>query len=83
MNACIQIGHSDVFCMWMDGNLIAYSDSTEHWTPENIHKLDVPLKKGMNRIVLKLANTNGSSDFSMLQAGPCTAFLTNLGSGRI
>lgn len=85
MNACIQIGHSDVFRMWMDGNLIAYSDSTEHWTPENIHKLDVPLKKGMNRIVLKLANTNGSSDFSIMftQAGPCTAFLTNLGSGRI
>lgn len=85
MNVCIQIGHSDVFRLWIDGNLLAYSDTTENWTPENIHKINVPLKKGLNRFVVKLARTNGCSDFSIMftKAGPCTTMITSLGSGKL
>ncbi len=80
--ANIQIGHSDSFKMWIDGNLIAYSDEREHWTPENIHRKNIQLKRGNNRIVLKLARTSGVTDFSIsfTKGGPCTSHFTEFGS---
>ena len=80
--ANLQIGHSDAFKLWIDGNLIAYSDEREHWTPENIHRKNIALKRGTNRIVLKLARTSGTTDFSLIftKGGPCTSHFTEFGS---
>ena len=79
--AFLQIGHSDAFKLWIDSNLIAYSDASEHWTPENIHRGHIMLKRGTNRIVLKLARTSGTTDFSMIftKGGPCTSHFTSFG----
>lgn len=85
MTACIQIGHSDQFRLWLNGSLLAEADDTENWTPENIHKLHVPLKAGKNRLVLKLCRTNLCSDFSIMftQNGGCTDMLSCLGSAVV
>lgn len=82
MTACIQIGHSDKFRLWLNGSLLAEADGPENWTPENIHKLHVPLKAGKNRLVLKLCRTNLCSDFSIMftKNGGCTDMLSCLGS---
>ena len=82
MTVCIQIGHSDKIKIWIDGELFAISETTENWTPENIHKLNVPLKKGANHFVVKLANTNGKSDMSIIftEKGACTNMIDCLGS---
>ena len=82
MTACIQIGHSDKFRLWLNGSLLAEADGAENWTPENIHKLHVPLKAGKNRLVLKLCRTNLCSDFSIMftKNGGCTDMLSCLGS---
>ena len=80
--ANLQIGHSDAFKMWIDGDLVAYSDDTEHWTPENMHIKNVQLHRGSNRIVLKLARTAGTTDFSIIftKGGPCTSHFSDFGS---
>ena len=85
MTACIQIGHSDQFRLWLNGSLLAEADNTENWTPENIHKLHVPLKAGKNRLVLKLCRTNLCSDFSIMftKNGGCTDMLSCLGSAVV
>ena len=85
MTVCMQVGHSDVFRLWKDGDLLAYSDITENWTPENIHKLDITLHKGLNRFVVKLARTNGTTDFSIMftEKGACTKMISSLGSGKM
>ncbi len=81
----LQVGHCDVFRLWHDGNLLAYSDCVEHWTPENIHVRNVVLHKGCNRFVVKAARSSTVSDFSMMftKDGPCTDIITTLGSGRL
>ena len=81
----LQVGHCDVFRLWQDGNLLAYSDCVEHWTPENIHVRNVALHKGCNRFVIKAARSSTVSDFSMMftKDGPCTDIITALGSGRL
>ncbi|MBR0157924.1 MAG: ADP-ribosylglycohydrolase family protein [Clostridia bacterium] len=80
--ACLQIGHSDAFKLWINSDLIAYSDAAEHWTPENVHRKHIALKRGNNRIVLKLARTSGTTDFSIMftKSGPCTSHFTEFGS---
>ena len=81
----LQVGHCDVFRVWHDGNLLAYSDCVEHWTPENIHVKNVHLHRGCNRFVVKAARSSSVSDFSMMftKGGPCTDIITELGSGRL
>ena len=85
MTLNLQVGHCDVFRIWHDGNLMAYSDCVEHWTPENIHIKNVILHRGCNRFVVKAARSASSSDFSMMftKGGPCTDIITALGSGRL
>lgn len=80
--ANLQIGHSDAFRLWINGDLVAYSDSTEHWTPENMHIKGLNLKRGNNRIVLKLARSSGTTDFSIIftKGGPCTSHYSEFGS---
>lgn len=82
MTLCIQVGHSDKIRIWINGQLFTESETTENWTPENIHKLDVPLKKGANHFVVKLARTNGKSDTSIIftEKGACTTMINCLGS---
>ncbi len=79
----VQIGHSDAFRIWIGGDLVAESDGPEHWTPENIHRKNIRLSKGPNRIVLKLARSSGTTDFSLIftRGGPCTSHFTEFGSG--
>lgn len=82
LDICLQIGHSDAFRLWKDGDLIAFSDKSCNWTPENIHLLGVKLNKGTNRFVAKIARTNGVSDFSLMftKDGACTDMITCLGN---
>jgi len=80
---CLQIGHSDRFRLWLDGQLLASADATESWTPENIHVFPLTLKAGVNRLVLKLnRSTNAASDFSVMftTGGACTPQLANMAS---
>ncbi|MDO8685123.1 MAG: ADP-ribosylglycohydrolase family protein, partial [Clostridiales bacterium] len=51
----IQIGHTDVFELWINGRLLSRKTNVDWWTGENVHISGVHLKKGVNRIGLKLA----------------------------
>jgi len=76
------IGHSDAFELYINDQLAAKKDHVEWWTSENVHLLGVELKKGLNRIVLKLARRNGRADFNLtfVHGGACSEYYHDFGS---
>ena len=84
-NVRIEIGCSDAFKLWQNGELIARSDKPEYFTGKNAIIDDVILRKNENRFVLKLLRNSGPSDFSMTVFDDLTGrkksdILTDLGS---
>ncbi|MDR1692592.1 MAG: ADP-ribosylglycohydrolase family protein [Oscillospiraceae bacterium] len=71
----LRIGHSDAFSLWVNGALIASDEGFGWWTGENTHVLGLPLKKGVNTIIVKLARRGASADFSL-------TFLEHSGNDR-
>ncbi|MEN6371131.1 MAG: ADP-ribosylglycohydrolase family protein [Armatimonadota bacterium] len=72
-SVCIQIGHTDAYSLWINGDLISESKDVDWWTAENRHVQDVPLHKGENTIVLKLVRRGAKADFSLIfsKGGSC------------
>ncbi len=67
----IQIGYSDTFKFYLNGELLAERNEPNMYTPENIHLFHVKVKKGVNRIVVMLVRHNEGTKFSynLLTAG--------------
>lgn len=63
---CIQLGHSAPFKLFINGELIGSRDNCDRWTSENAHFDEVKLKKGENKIVLRLTSVNADAKFSMI-----------------
>lgn len=70
----IQIGHTDAFKLWINGDLVSERDNTDWWTAENVHIKDFTLKKGLNTILVKLVRRSANANFSIVftKGGPCT-----------
>ncbi len=69
----IQVGHTDAFRLWLNGELVCESAEREMLTPENIHKLKNTIKKGENDLVVELFGYGGQTKFSynFLEKGVC------------
>ncbi len=65
-NACIQIGHTDAFTLWINGKKVAEKDHADWSTSGNVNLLDFPIRKGENHIVWKLARHSAQADFSLI-----------------
>lgn len=78
----VLVGHTDAFRLWINGNLISERDTVDWWTAENVHVHDVPLKKGVNTIVVKLSRRAQDALFSLLfvKAGACTPHYADFAS---
>lgn len=63
---CVQLGHSAPFRLFINGRLIGERASCDQWTSENAHFEKVFLKKGENRIVLRLTKVNADAKFSLI-----------------
>ncbi len=83
--AYLLIGRSGPVSVYFNGNKIAaYHDCTSS-TKENIH-LKVNLKKGENRLVLRLTKANSDTEFSVIfgkNKPACGAHITELGYKKI
>ena len=69
----INIGHTDAFAVWLNGELLCRRDNLESWTPENVHLLNKMLKKGENTIIIKLLKRSQNAKFSIIFLTPGTA----------
>jgi hypothetical protein len=63
---CLQIGHTDAYQLWINGNLISERDNVDWWTGENAHLHDISLAKGENTVVVKLIRRGAKADFSLI-----------------
>ena len=82
MEVCVQVGHSAPFALWINGEKIAERKTCDTWTAENVHVQGVKLKKGENRIVLRLTRVNADAKYNLIfSKGPtCATHYVCMGS---
>ena len=82
MTVCVQIGHSAPFALWINGELIAERKTCDTWTAENVHVQGIKLKKGENRVVLRLTRVNADAKYNLIfSKGPtCATHYVCMGS---
>lgn len=80
----VQIGHTDAYRLWINGRLASSRDTVDWWTPENVHLLDFPIRKGLNTIVWQLFRRTGDAHFSLnfTTGGSCTDHYCDFASGN-
>lgn len=78
----LQMGHSDAFRLWINGVMLAERNDPGWWTNENVHVLNVPLKKGENWVMIKLARRAEEAFFSLVfsKGGSCADHYADGGS---
>ena len=59
----IQVGHSTPFKLYLNGEMIAERDYSDNFTAENVHIENVKLKKGENRLYIRLTKINSDTKF--------------------
>ncbi|MBO5756506.1 MAG: ADP-ribosylglycohydrolase family protein [Clostridia bacterium] len=82
MEVCVQVGHSAPFVLYINGEKIAERKVCDTWTAENVHVQGVKLKKGENRIVLRLTRVNADAKYNLIfSKGPtCASHYVCMGS---
>ena len=62
----MQIGHSAPFALYLNGELLAQRKHCDNWTNENVHlEGNVHLRKGENRLVLRMTRVNRDATFNV------------------
>ncbi len=81
---CLQIGHSDAFELWLNGDKLVERTETLWWTNENVHLVNVPFRAGENVLALRLVRRGAEAQFSLAfsRGGTCTHHYADLGSAR-
>jgi hypothetical protein len=66
MTVCMQVGYSSPFALYVNGRLLDQRDNCDNWTAENVHLGDIQLKKGENRVVLRMTRANSDAKYSLI-----------------
>jgi len=61
----MQIGNSAPFTLWLNGEKLAERHSCDTWDAENVHLDNVKMKKGVNKLLLRLTKVNGDTKFNV------------------
>lgn len=64
--ACIQVGHTDAFTLWINGELACSKNNVDWSTSGNVNLLEYPIRKGENHLVMKLVRRSAHADFSLI-----------------
>ena len=62
---CVQVGATDAYRLWVNGQEVSRSDRVDWWTAENRHHSGVKLRKGENRVVMKCVRRGETARFSV------------------
>ena len=65
-NAAIFIGNNDAYKVWLNGKLVMESAKSTMYMPYNNYKHDVHIKKGTNRIAMKIVRIGKGFEFSCM-----------------
>ena len=70
----IQIGHTDAYKLWVNGELVSERDCVDWWTCENVHLYGSPIRKGVNTFIVRLSRRSARAEFSLTftTGGSCT-----------
>ena len=81
----IQLGRTAPFELYLNGELLSRRDDCDTFTSENVHIAGVHLKKGENRLVLRLTQINADSKWSLVfsNGATCAEHITDLKSRMI
>lgn len=81
----IQLGRTAPFELYLNGELLSRRDDCDTFTSENVHISGVHLKKGENRLVLRLTQINADSKWSLVfsKGATCAEHITDLRSRMI
>lgn len=60
----LNIGHTDAFALWLNGERLSGSDAVDWWTAENRHVDGVRLRAGENRLLVRLVRRGADARFS-------------------
>jgi hypothetical protein len=63
---CIQVGASDAYRLWVNGEEVSRSENADWWTAENKHHSGIKLKKGENQVVMKCIRQAESARYSII-----------------
>jgi hypothetical protein len=63
---CIQIGASDAYRLWINGEEVSRAEGVDWWTAENKHHSGIKLKKGENQVVMKCIRQAESARYSII-----------------
>ena len=76
----IQLGRSAPYELYLNGELLSRRDDCDTFTSENVHISGVTLKKGENRLVLRLTQINEDSTFSIVfsYGATCSRHFTDI-----
>ena len=61
----LMVGHSAPFALWVNGEKLAERKTCDAFDFENVHIADVPLKKGVNKILFRLTQINDDTKYSL------------------
>jgi len=80
----VQIGHSSPFTLWINGEKLAERKNCDTWDAENVHLADVKLKKGVNRVLLRLTRVNADAKYNLFfsKRATCGEHYTDLSALR-
>lgn len=84
MTVCIQFGCSSPFALYINGEIAAERKTCDTWTSENVHLTGIKLKKGENRVLMRLTKVNGDAKYSLIfSKGPtCAEHYVCFSTGR-
>ena len=80
MEVFLQIGYTCPFKAYINGELVAERDRSDNWTAENVHLDGIQLKKGENKVVLRMNRFNADAKFNMTftKGWTCATHVTGL-----
>ena len=78
----LQIGHTDAYKLWINGELVSERENVDWWTAENAHIHNFPIRKGENTIVVRLSRRSEDACFSLIfsKGGSCTEHYADFAS---
>ncbi len=66
MTVCIQLGHSCPYSLWVNGALVSRRDGCDTWVSENVHIAGLALRKGVNRLTLRITRVNADAKCNLI-----------------
>ncbi len=79
---CVQVGHSSPFALYINGELICERRVCDTFDAENVHVQNVHIRKGINRIVLRLCRVNADAKYSLIfsEGATCATHIVHYAS---